>query len=138
MLRVVMVATAFLGLVGCNPFGSKSTSSSAPNAASSSNAPQPGQGSKPAISADSLKAKVFSKKEFEALVLNKTKQQIIGAVGRPDDTTTDVDRPKGVISFLQEYWYFRDRVLNEDTGKPYRVARVFIKQGDEAYRIDYP
>jgi hypothetical protein len=83
---------------------------------------------------------LFSRKDFESAVLNKSKQQVIDAVGRPDDTTDNVPRPTGrnVISFHSEWWYFRNRVLNPDTGKPYPIARVWIDQGDKAFRIDYP
>jgi hypothetical protein len=83
--------------------------------------------------------KLLSRADFEAAVLQKTKKQIIDAVGRPDDTTDNVPRPvaKNVSSLLVEYWYFHDRVLHADTGKPYPVARVWMDY-EKAYRIDYP
>lgn len=79
----------------------------------------------------------FTRKEFEALVIGKTKNQIIAAVGRPDDTTDQVPRHPRVLALHTEWWYYHKRVINDDTGNPYSIARVYMTY-DKAYQVDYP
>lgn len=81
--------------------------------------------------------KLLTQKEFESMVMNKSREQIIASVGRPDDITTEAPNSKAKGVSLSAYWYFKERVLNEATGKPYPTARVYLSK-TEAYRIDYP
>jgi hypothetical protein len=76
---------------------------------------------------------VLSRQDFEAAVRWKNGDQIIAAVGRPDDT-----RDGGGVTTKFEWWIFRGRVMNPATGKPYPVASVQMEYGKQTGRIEYP
>ncbi len=84
--------------------------------------------------------KVISRKEFEAAVSGRTRDQITAVVGRPDDTKDNVPGQGGVgrVTFTYNWWYFWDRVANEATGKPYPIVAVRFNANGIADRIDYP
>jgi hypothetical protein len=106
-------------------------------------------GDKAVAAGPAARTGVLSRKDFEAAVRGKTKEQIIAAVGRPDDTHTqredvkvvtatgeDTGRRMGHVDF--EWWVFRGRVLNDATGKPYPEVAVRIGGSDKADLIEYP
>jgi hypothetical protein len=90
----------------------------------------------------------MTKKEFEAAVRGKTKDQIITAVGRPDETRENVPQqsrqttPDGVgagpgPTFHFDWWVYRGRVMNEATGRPYAEVRVRIGPAGVADIFEY-
>lgn len=56
---------------------------------------------------DREESKTYTRGEFRALVVGKTKEQVIAALGRPFSTA---DRIDGTST-----WYYRDKVLNPAT-----------------------
>ena len=86
-------------------------------------------------------AKTYTRDEFRRLVMGKTGDEIVAAVGRPDDARKDVageTRRDGVIvTENHDWWEFRDRVLNDATGKPFSRAAVRFNNKGQADRLDY-
>jgi hypothetical protein len=94
-------------------------------------------------------AAVLSRKEFEAAVRGKTKDEVVAAVGRPDETRELVPEPGGagrpggrgkgdLAADRFDWWEFRDRVRDEAAGKPYAAVRVRFGADGTADRIEYP
>lgn len=90
--------------------------------------------------------RVWSRNDFAVAVEGKTKDEVIAAVGRPDETKESVNDPliiRGNAKFapreierLYDWWLFRDRVMNAITGKPY--ARVLVRfDGNKADKVIY-
>jgi hypothetical protein len=86
---------------------------------------------------------------FEAAVRGKKQDEVVAAVGRPDETREQVPEPGGVLqpggrdkgekaADRFDWWVFRDRVKNEATGKPYASVRVRFGPDGKADRIEYP
>jgi hypothetical protein len=83
--------------------------------------------------------KVWSKQDFEQAVLNKSTAEVIATVGRPDDTETNNGPSVGLL--VTATWYYRNRVMNDVTGRPYAYVMVQVqqhKQVDQVIRIVYP
>ena len=86
----------------------------------------------------------MSRKAFEAAVTGKTQDQIIAAVGRPDDTRERV--PGGSynagagmkLTFTFDWWVYHNRVINDATGKPYPTVAVRFAMDGKADRFEYP
>jgi hypothetical protein len=94
-------------------------------------------------------APVVSRKEFEAAVRGRKRDEIVAALGRPDETRERVPEPGRVpgpdgrdtgerLADRFDWWVFRDRVRNEATGKPYATVRVRFGPDGTADRIEYP
>jgi len=92
---------------------------------------------------------VLSRKEFEAAVRGMKQNEIVAAVGRPDETREQVPEPGAVAApdgrgkgeratERFDWWVFRDRVKNDATGKPYDSVRVRFGADGKADRIEYP
>jgi hypothetical protein len=91
---------------------------------------------------------LLSRKDFEAAVRGKTRDQIIAAVGRPDETREQTERGKVLTpggrdtgerigSWTVEWWVYRDRVANDATGKPYPTVRVRIGPQETGDMVEY-
>ena len=65
-------------------------------------------------------AKVYSRLEFESLVVNCTQEQVIQKVGRPEKTTD--------LFFISQ-WFYRSRTMNSVTGKLDEEAIVVLERG---------
>jgi hypothetical protein len=63
---------------------------------------------------------VYSRLEFSRLVLGKSEEEVIEAVGRPDETTEDDDA---------RYWHFKNRTLDPLTQERDTDVQVVIKGG---------
>jgi hypothetical protein len=91
-------------------------------------------------------APAMTRSEFEKAVRGKTQAEIIAAVGRPDDTRENVPGETlrgagplgGNITFNYNWWVFRNRVMNEATGKPYATVAIRFGHDGKADRFDYP
>jgi outer membrane protein assembly factor BamE (lipoprotein component of BamABCDE complex) len=66
-------------------------------------------------------AKVYTREEFERLVIGKTKDEVIKAVGRPDRTSKQAEGT--------EYWYYSDVIRDPITGKLDRQVQVVFEDG---------
>jgi hypothetical protein len=86
-------------------------------------------------------AKAYTRAEFSRLVTGKTGDEIIAAVGRPDETRKNVPgetkRDGVIVTETHDWFIFRDRVLNDETGKPFWSAEVRFNAKGRADRIDY-
>ena len=82
----------------------------------------------------------FTRKQFEDKVRGKTREEVIAAVGRPDETREKVAgedlRPAGGALLQYDWWIFRGRVMNDATAKPSQVAVRFNYDG-KADRFEY-
>ena len=63
---------------------------------------------------------VYSRAEFSRRVLGKSDEEVIQAVGRPDETTEDDDA---------RYWHFKNRTLDALTQEKDTDVQVIIKGG---------
>jgi hypothetical protein len=66
---------------------------------------------------------VYSRQEFSRRVLGKSEEEVIEAVGRPDETSEDDDA---------RYWHFKKRTLDPLTQKKDTDVQVVIKGGKVA------
>jgi len=64
---------------------------------------------------------MMSREQFKQAVFDKSKDEVIKAVGRPDET---FDNPSG-----GECWIYRYKTLNPVTGKPDLVTKVYVPGG---------
>ena len=90
---------------------------------------------------------VLSRKDFEAAVRGKTRDEVTKAIGRPDHTREEIHEqgPAGkevkdaerVVTARVDWWMYRDRVSNEATGKPYAEVRVRFGPTGQADRFEY-
>ena len=64
--------------------------------------------------------RVYSRAEFSRLVLGKSEEEVIKAVGRPDETSEDDDA---------RYWHFKKRTLDPLTQEKDTDVQVVIKAG---------
>lgn len=60
---------------------------------------------------------VFTREHFKSLVMNRSPEQLLDVVGKPDSTSTNGDT---------QYWYYRGRTLDYVTGKVDNSAQVVI------------
>jgi hypothetical protein len=92
---------------------------------------------------------VLARKDFEAAVRGKTRDEVTAAVGKPDETRERVPEygkvatPGGPatgekIALSYDWWVFKGRVSNEATGKPYPAVRVRFGPAGKADLIEYP
>jgi hypothetical protein len=70
---------------------------------------------------------VYSRLEFSRLVLGKSEEEVIEAVGRPDFTTEDADA---------RYWHFKNRTHDPLTEEKDTDVQVVIK-GGKVTNINY-
>lgn len=66
---------------------------------------------------------VYSRPEFTRLVMGKPEDEVIQAVGRPDETSDDRDA---------RYWHFKNRTRDPITGEEDTDVQVVIKGGKVA------
>lgn len=71
--------------------------------------------------------RVFARPEFSRLVLGKSEEEVIKAVGRPDETSEDDEA---------RYWHFKKRTLDPLTQEKDAEVQVIIKDGKVA-NINY-
>jgi len=103
-----------------------------------------GKPPKPAEAGPRLPAGVISRQEFEAAVRGKTRDQVTAAVGRPDETREKV--PAGTynaglgqkLTFTYDWWYYKGRVMNDATGRPYAAVGIRFGGGGTVEQIEYP
>jgi len=79
---------------------------------------------------------VQSRKDFDARVKNKSKDEIIAAVGPPDEV---IGPPAGPVApdGPALTWIYHNRVRGDD-GELYASVTVLLNREGMAYRIDYP
>ena len=70
---------------------------------------------------------VYARGEFSRRVLGKSEEEVIEAVGRPDETTEDDDA---------RYWHFKNRTLDPLTQEKDTDVQVVIK-GGKVTNINY-
>ncbi len=80
---------------------------------------------------------LIDRSEFEKAVVNRRKEDIIAAVGRPDDTQELPFNPQRP-SVLAAKWIYRNRVKNADTGKAYAVVAIWMNAESVGYHVEYP
>ena len=66
---------------------------------------------------------VYSRGEFSRRVLGKSEEEVVDAVGRPDETSEDDDA---------RYWHFKKRTLDPLTQEKDTDVQVVIKGGKVA------
>jgi hypothetical protein len=81
-------------------------------------------------------------------VRDKTRNEVVAAVGRPNETREKVLQYGPVfaggkdtgerVPYYFDWWIYRDRVVNEGTGKPYPAVRVRFNENGKADLIVYP
>ena len=87
--------------------------------------------------------------EFEAAVRGKTREQVVAAVGPPDDVQERVyveERPPGrggpgtgtKRGWFADWLVYRGRVTDDATGRAYAQVRVRFGPDGKADRIEYP
>ncbi|HKB00996.1 MAG TPA: hypothetical protein VKD90_02200 [Gemmataceae bacterium] len=69
----------------------------------------------------------YTREKFRELVIGKTPDEVIAAVGKPDRT---------VESGTAVFWYYDARTTNPATGKTDKKAQVVIRYG-KAAEINY-
>jgi outer membrane protein assembly factor BamE (lipoprotein component of BamABCDE complex) len=72
-------------------------------------------------------AKTWTREEFRQLVVGKSADEVISAVGRPDKTSDNGGDP---------YWYYWDKTVDPTSGKTDSNAQVVFKHGQVA-RVNY-
>lgn len=72
-------------------------------------------------------AKRMTREEFRKLLVGKTKDEVIAAVGRPEQTSD------GVMSL----WSYYDRTVDPVTGKVDAVAHVHFDRSGVVVRVNY-
>jgi hypothetical protein len=111
--------------------------------------PDPVLGPEPAVpDAGATRPTTLSRKDFEDKVRDKTRNEVIAAVGRPNETREKVLQYGPVfeggkntgerVPYYFDWWIYRDRVINETTGKPYSAVRVRFNENGKADVIAYP
>ena len=87
----------------------------------------------------------LGRREFDAAVRGKSRDQIVAAVGPPEDVRERVyveERPPGprnrVHGWFADWLVFRNRVTDDATGAVYAEVRVRIGPDGKADRIEYP
>jgi hypothetical protein len=111
--------------------------------------PDPVPGPEPAMpEPGATKPATLSRKDFEGKVRDKTRNEVIAAVGRPNETREKVLQYGPVfeggkdtgerVPYYFDWWIYRDRVINEATGKPYSAVRVRFNENGKADLIAYP
>jgi outer membrane protein assembly factor BamE (lipoprotein component of BamABCDE complex) len=95
--RTLVISLAVLALAGCQdrPTGAGATTATA-------------------------KATVYGRAEFKRLLLGKTPDEVLAAVGKPE-TTSEQER--------RSVWYYRDRTRDPVTGKVDFQAMVVFRDG---------
>ena len=78
-------------------------------------------------SAPPIPPPVYSRPEFSRLVLGKSEEEVIDAVGRPNETSEDDDA---------RYWHFKKRTLDPLTHEMDTDVQVIIK-GGKVTNINY-
>jgi hypothetical protein len=58
---------------------------------------------------------------------------VIVNVGRPDDIETIESDP-----IVSAKWFYRNRVLNPDTGTPYPLVTVWLNPDGKAFSVERP
>ncbi len=66
-------------------------------------------------------AKPLTRGEFDRLVVGKTADEVLAAVGKPDQTQSGTGG--------SEVWYYRNRTVDEVTGKTDFSAQVVFERG---------
>jgi hypothetical protein len=87
----------------------------------------------------------MSRAAFETAVRGRTRDEVIAAVGRPDETRERVPGEVlrgagplgGNITLQYDWWHFHDRVTNDATAKPYTLVRVRFSYDGKADRFEY-
>ena len=69
----------------------------------------------------------YTREKFRELVIGKTPDEVIAAVGKPDRT---------VESGTAIFWYYDARTTNPDTGMADKKAQVVIRNG-RAAEVNY-
>jgi hypothetical protein len=72
---------------------------------------------------DSSEKKVYTREEFRQLVMDKTPEEVIAAVGRPDSTQD----PPGTLGV--QHWYYKARTFDPVSNKTDRIAQVTFQGG---------
>lgn len=108
-MRVVVLAALCSALAGCGPAGRSPVSEKAEQVGVADKA-----------------EKVYSRDEFRGLVVGKTPDEVIRAVGRPDKTSGADSR----------YWSYRERTRDPITGKTDGNIMVVFENGAAA-RVVY-
>jgi hypothetical protein len=67
--------------------------------------------------------KVYTRQEFRDLVMGKTEDEVIAAVGKPDETTEDGDAIR---------WTYEGRVRDPGPGQPAATPVVVFREGKAA------
>ena len=75
---------------------------------------------RPAIPAP---AKTYTRDEFKALVMGKTRDAVRGGVGLPDSMQEDANDPNAAT------WYYDKRTIDPVTGKTDVDAQVVFEDG---------
>src|SRR4051812_16005132 len=75
---------------------------------------------RPAGATEPAAPKAWTRDEFKALVMGKTPDEVIAAVGKPDETRED-DRG--------QTWYYKNRTLDPITSKADYQVRVRFRDG---------
>lgn len=99
MTRLLFVAV--LALVGCDKLKPTGTNGTATVATASAK-------------------KTYTRAEFKALVVGKTPEQVIAAVGKPDSTQE---------SSIGQTWYYRETTVDPITGKADATAQLVFENG---------
>lgn len=73
------------------------------------------------------RARVFSREDFSRLVMGKSEEEVIHAVGRPDETSADDEA---------RYWHFKNRTLDPLTQEKDTDVQVVI-EGGKVTKINY-
>jgi len=84
----------------------------------------------------------ISQQDFERKVRDKTRKEVIAAVGRPNEVREKVVEHGTVVvggketgervPYQFDWWTYRDRVINEATGKPYPAVQVRFNENGKA------
>jgi outer membrane protein assembly factor BamE (lipoprotein component of BamABCDE complex) len=72
--------------------------------------------------------KKYTRAEFRELLVGKTPDEVIAAVGKPDDTAEIGG---------QKVWYYSDRSADPVTGKPDVLANVWFGSDGRVERVSY-
>jgi len=110
--------------------------------------PQPGLDPVPAEpEAGATNPAPLSQQDFERKVKDKSRKEVIAAVGQPNEIREKVLEHGTVVvggketgervPYIFDWWTYRDRVINEATGKPYPVVRVRFNEDGKADFILY-
>jgi outer membrane protein assembly factor BamE (lipoprotein component of BamABCDE complex) len=110
IILVVLGAVALVGLIVCGGMFAWLVGGRGVDAPANQPAPE-ARVIEPAVGKDgTIRQQIFTRDKFKQLVMGKTPEEVIAAVGRPNATD---DRPDG----SPETWYYYGRVTNPATGK---------------------